>query len=160
MKYPTTLLQEIIDLITGVISGGRVLVTATLTGIGDLATQATLALIKAKTDNLDVALSTVATQTTLAALLAAINDYPTFGTPVVVAISDTSAATGSALTAGKYLLYSEVTCGWRQAASPVAVLATDSPLPAGTLVPVTLAATKLAAITAAAEGNLYIIPVS
>lgn len=86
--------------------------------------------------------------------------FPTFGTPVVLAISGTSAAT-AALTAGRYLIFSEVACGWRQGTgTPTAVLATDSQQPAGALIPVTLAAQKFAAITAGAAGNLYIIPVS
>lgn len=86
--------------------------------------------------------------------------FPTLGTPVVLAISGTSART-AALTAGKYLIWSEVACGWRQGTGdPTAVLATDNPLAAGTAFPVTLAAQKLAAITAGASGNLYIVPVS
>ena len=96
----------------------------------------------------------------LASIDAKIIDYPTAGTPTVLAISGVSAATGAALAAGKYLLFSEVRCGWVQAASPTSVLATDPPLPAGVLVPVTLANLKLAAITGGGTGNLYIIPVS
>ena len=104
--------------------------------------------------------SALALEATLGTLSAKILDYPTLGTPVVLAVSGTSART-AALTAGKYLIYTEATCGWRQGTGdPTAVLATDAQLPAGMWFPVTLAAQKLAAITAGGTGNLFIVPVS
>lgn len=60
-------------------AANQVLEIAQLTAIAakDFATQTTLALMKAKTDNLDVALSTVATQATLATINTAIGSINT-----------------------------------------------------------------------------------
>lgn len=101
-----------------------------------------------------------ATQTTLAALLAAVNDYPTIATPTVLSVSGTSAATGAAVSAGKYILTADIDICWTTAASPTAVWQTSKFLPAGVPMPVTLPAEKVAAITGGGAGKLYISAVS
>jgi hypothetical protein len=94
-------------------------------------------------------------------LILKLNDYPALEAPTILSVSGTSAPTGVALAAGKYLLWSSIDVWWTQAASPTAVWETTTfPLAAGSFLPVTLAALKLAAITNGGTGKLAIIPVS
>jgi hypothetical protein len=94
-------------------------------------------------------------------LVAGGGNYPALGTPTILSVSGTSAATGAALAAGKYILWASVDCWWTTAASPTAVWETTTwPLQAGAFLPVTLTALKLAAITNGGTGKLAIIPVS
>jgi hypothetical protein len=117
MKYPTTYLKEILDLIAGVISGGKVSVDTELTG--DFATAA-------KQDTAQARLDLLATQATLAAasakLPAALGAQPvagslssvpssrTFtGTPVLVNLSGTTARSAQ-LAVGLYFVRALTAC--------------------------------------------------
>lgn len=81
-------------------------------------------------------------------------------TPVIVSVSNASAATAAALAGGKYLLWSSVDVWWTIAAAPTAVWETTSyPLSAGQFVLVTLPALKVAGITNGSTGKFVIIPV-
>ena len=86
-------------------------------------------------------------------------DYPVFGAAVQLNVSGTSAMAGP-LVAGKYFLSSTVATWWEQAATPVAEVGGDSKfLPAGVLLPCTLAATNIAGITTGGTGTLIATPV-
>lgn len=93
------------DGLEALITASNVLLTTVSTK--DFATQTTLALIKAKTDNLDVALSTIGTETTLAAIKAKTDNIPPLGqalaaasTPVVLTAIQQAALTPPAAITG------------------------------------------------------------
>lgn len=93
------------------------------------------------------------------------SDYPLLTTaPTVTSISGSSAEISSGLSEGRYLIWSDVDCYWRQGATGGTAVTTDRLLPAGTVfsfrVDSSTSSGFVQAITGGASGKLYIQSVS